>query len=432
MRGLRVALVEQHDFAFGTSSRSSRLLHGGLRYLAQGRIGLVRQSSVEKCTLHRIAPHLCAPLPLLFPTYRHTPWARWKLSLGVRLYDFLCGQRNLGPCSTLSASGMLEKLPGLNRQGLTGGVRYFDGLTNDARLVIDTLRSAARHGAIVRNHTRFLDAEQSAGRWICHLRDEVSAGELQVKARVVVNAAGCWAEAIPHSRVRLRLTKGIHLVVDQERLPVPEAVVMTEAERILFAIPWGSRVILGTTDTDYGGSLEDVPVDPSDVSYVLDVVNRSFPEARLQPSDVISQWAGIRPLISPKRVRKGTPSDTSRTHQIRMPEPGWIDVAGGKLTTYRLMAEQTVDLVGQHLKCSLRPCRTGEEPLLDPAEAAGASSIIPPPVTREAVEHYCTREWARDADDVMLRRTSWRHYHKDGEQIGRQVGGWMTEILRHL
>ena len=149
MRGLRTALVEQHDFAFGTSSRSSRLLHGGLRYLAQGRVGLVREASVEKRILHRIAPHLSAPLPFLFPTYRHTPWARWKLSVGVRLYDLLCGQRNLGPCSTLSATELLDKLPGLSRRNLTGGVRYYDGLTCDARLVIDTLQSAARHGAIV-------------------------------------------------------------------------------------------------------------------------------------------------------------------------------------------------------------------------------------------------------------------------------------------
>ncbi len=144
MRGLRTALVEQHDFAFGTSSRSSRLLHGGLRYLAQGRVGMVRQSSIEKCTVHRIAPHLSAPLPFLFPTYRHTSWVRWQLSIGVRIYDFLCGQRNLGPCSTLSAVEMAEKLPGINRCDLTGGVRYYDGLTNDARLVVDTLQSAAR------------------------------------------------------------------------------------------------------------------------------------------------------------------------------------------------------------------------------------------------------------------------------------------------
>lgn len=429
MRGLRTALVEQNDFAFGTSSRSSRLLHGGLRYLAQGRIGLVRQSSLEKCTLYRIAPHLCEPLPFLFPTYRHTSWPRWKLSIGVRLYDFLCGGRNLGPSSTLSAGEILERLPGLNRSGLTGGVRYFDALTNDARLVIDTLRSAAGHGAVVRNYTKFLGADRSAARWTCRLRDGTSLEELQVEARVVVNATGCWAHTLPHSRVKLRLTKGIHLVVDQARFPMPEAVVMSDASRILFAIPWGTRVILGTTDTDYAGSLEDVPVDAPDVSYVLDMVNGAFPQTRLQPSDVISHWAGIRPLIAPKRTQKGAPSDTSRGHQIAMPEPGWLDVAGGKLTTYRLMAEEAVDWIGRHLRRSLPRCRTGDEPLLSPAEAAGISGVLPPAVTLEVVEHYGTREWATNVDDIMLRRASWQHYHKDAGQIARQVNQWLAEIL---
>lgn len=428
MRGLRAALVDRHDFAFGTSSRSSRLLHGGLRYLAQGRLGLVHEASVEKCTLHRIAPHLAAPLPFLFPTYRGTPWARWKLSIGVRIYDLLCGQRNLGPSSTLSPSQMVEKLPAINPQGLTGGVRYFDGLTSDARLVFDTLRSAVKHGATVRNYTTFLGAEPSASNWLCQVRDDSSAQPVQMKARTVVNAAGCWANRLPHSRVKLRLTKGIHLVVDQQRFPAPEAVVMTEGSRILFVIPWGDRVILGTTDTDYDGSLEDVPTDAEDVAYVLDVANRAFPTARLQPSDMISHWAGVRPLIAPREVKKGTPSNTSRNHQIRMPEPGWIDVAGGKLTTYRLMAEQTVDCIGKHLKSKLAPCRTHQEPLLEASETA-LSGVLPPPVTREAVEHYCRHEWAAHLDDVMLRRTGWHYYHPDSAAIARQTAAWMAEIL---
>ncbi len=219
-------------------------------------------------------------------------------------------------------------------------------------------------------------------------------------------------------------------MVDQERFQLSEAVVMTEGKRILFAIPWGSRVILGTTDTDYEGSLDDVRADPADTSHVLNVVNRAFPQAELQPSDVISTWAGVRPLIAPAGVQKAAPSDTSRDHQIRMPEPGWIDVAGGKLTTYRLMAEQTLDQIGEYLKRSLSPCRTGEEPLIAPADAA-TSSIIPPPVTREAVQRYCMKEWATDVSDVMLRRTSWGQYYPQHEagQIARQVSQWMAEAL---
>ncbi len=428
MRGLRVALIDRHDFAFGTSSRSSRLLHGGLRYLAQGRIGLVHEASVEKVTLHHIAPHLTAPLPFLFPTYRGTPWVRWQLSIGVKIYDLLCGRRNLGPSSTLSAAQMAEKLPDINREGLTGGVRYYDGLTSDSRLTIDTLRSAVHQGACIHNYTSLVGAERTASGWTCRVRDERSGRELEAKARSVVNATGCWADQMPHSRVRLRLTKGIHLVVDQERFPASEAVVMAEGKRILFVIPWGKRVILGTTDTDYTGSLEEVPTDEADIAYVLGVTNQTFPPARLEASDVIAYWAGVRPLIASGLDRKGSPSNTSRQHQIRMPEPGWIDVAGGKLTTYRLMAEQTVDMVGRHLKANLPACRTGKDPLLEPA-AAALSGVLPPAVTRDAVEHYCTDEWAVHLDDVMLRRTGWHYYEKDGKSVAEQTAGWMKELL---
>ncbi len=429
LRGMRVALVDRHDFAFGTSSRSSRLLHGGLRYLAQGRVGLVREASHEKLTIHRIADHLAQPLPFLFPTYRGTSWARWKLSIGVRIYDLLCGQKNLGPSSTLSAAAMTEKLPLINPHGLTGGVRYFDGLTSDARLVLDTLRSAVNHGAVIRNYTRFVHAQQSASSWICRVADEVSGQEVELTTRAVVNATGCWADRLEQSSVKLRLTKGIHLVVDQPRFAASEAVVMAEGKRILFAIPWGQRVILGTTDTDYDGSLEDVPTDPQDIQYVLDVTNRAFPQAQLTTADVLSHWAGVRPLIASGSEKQGTPSNTSRTHQIRMPHPGWIDVAGGKLTTYRLMAQQTVDRIARQLQRTLPPCRTALEPLVTPEQAEGVSAVVPPPVTREAVEHYCRNEWAWHLDDVMLRRSSWHYYFGKGDAAARQTASWMAELL---
>ncbi len=430
MRGLKVALIDRHDFAFGTSSRSSRLLHGGLRYLAQGRIGLVREASKEKLTLHNIAAHLASPLPFVFPTYRHTPWSKWKLSIGVRIYDLLCGRRNLGSSSTLSMHDLVEKMPGINTKNLTGGVRYFDGLTNDARLVFDTLHSAAKHGAIVRNYTTFVAAERVGANWACRVSDASNGHEIELNARVIVNAAGCWADRMPQSGVKLRLTKGIHLVVEQERFPTSEAVVMAEGQRILFAIPWGERVILGTTDTDYDGSLEDVPTGEQDITYVLDVTNRAFPGAGLECSDVLAHWAGVRPLIAAGKTKKGTPSNTSRNHQVRMPQPGWIDVAGGKLTTYRLMAEQTVDRVGKQLQSHQLPaCRTADEPLITAAEAEGISGVVPPQVTREAVEYYCQQEWARHLDDVMLRRSSWHYYHKDSAALADQVATWMAELL---
>jgi len=427
MRGLRVKLVDRADFASGTSSRSSRLLHGGLRYLAQGRIGLVREASREKMTLARIAPHLAAPLPFLFPTRRRTEWQRWKLSIGVRIYDLLCGTGNLGRCSTLSVTEMLTMLPGLASGRLTGGVRYFDGFTNDARLVIDTLRSAVAHGASVASYSRLVNGFREPGQWRCTIADERAGGVVDVLAKSVVNAAGAWASRIPHSRVRLRLTKGVHLVIDRRRLPVPEAVVLAERRRILFVIPWGERVILGTTDTDFAGDLADPAADPSAIAYILDAVNQAFPDLHLGSGDVIATWAGVRPLIAPRRVRSGAPSDISRAHQIHMSRLGWFEVAGGKLTTYRLMAEQTVDRIGEYFKTSLPPSRTSTTPLLEATPPW--SGLLPPPFERDVVAAVCAEEWPEHLDDLMCRRTSWHFYHGYDQQMARTAAAWMAGAL---
>ena len=432
MRRLRVGLVEQHDFAFGTSSRSSRLLHGGLRYLAQGHIGLVREASVEKKVIHHIAPHLADPLPFIFPTYRgNRNWVLWQLKIGVKIYDLLCSGRNLGKSTWLSQNQVLQRVPGLAANGLQGAVRYYDGFTNDARLTIDTLRSAANSGASVLNYCRFKGASRSEV-WECELEDRLTQNTFQVRARAVVNATGPWADGLPHSRVKLRVTKGIHLVVERGRVPVKETVVMTEGKRILFAIPWGERTILGTTDTDYHGPLDDVRADAADIGYVLRITNQFFPAAKLVEADVISSWAGLRPLVADP---SGKPSDISRAHEIHNPEPGWWDVAGGKLTTYRLMGEQTVDQLVKMLKRlhglngEVGRCRTAQEPLLPTAETGGVSGILPPEFSRKTVEHYVAREWAVHLDDVMVRRTSWHYYFRDAASKAQQVAGWMAELL---
>lgn len=432
MRGLRVCLVEQHDFAFGTSSRSSRLLHGGMRYLAQGRIGLVRQSSVEKKIIHHIAPHLAEPLPFIFPAYGDNKnWRLWQLKIGVKIYDLLCGGHNLGKSSWLGSRGTLDRVPVLRAEGLAGAVRYYDGFTNDARLVLDTLRSAAKQGAILLNYCRFQNATRKEY-WECEVVDELAKETHMVRARTVVNATGPWADGLPHSRVKLRLTKGVHLVIERSRVPVPDTVVMTEGKRILFAIPWGERTILGTTDTDYRGPLDAVTVDAEDIRYVLQIANHFFPEAKLAEGDVVSSWAGLRPLIADAH---GGPDDISRLHQITHPEPGWWDVAGGKLTTYRLMAEETVDQIvkaldeAKVLNRAIAPCRTAVEPLLPPQECEVVSGILPPKFDREVVRHFCSNEWAIHLDDVMLRRARWHYYHADAREKAEQVADWMGECL---
>jgi glycerol-3-phosphate dehydrogenase len=431
MRGLRVGLVEQHDFAFGTSSRSSRLLHGGIRYLAQGRIGLVHEASVEKKIIHQIAPHLADPMPFLFPTYRENKnWVLWKLKIGVKIYDLLCSGKNLGKSSWLKVGETLQQVPGLNPSGLKGAVRYFDGLTNDARLVMDSLRSAAAHGAILLNYCRFQDAAKKE-LWECELTDTLADKKISVRAKTIVNATGPWSDGLPHSHVKLRLAKGIHLVVDRSHISVSDTVVMTEGKRILFAIPWGERTILGTTDTDYQDSLDKVFADDSDIRYVLDVANHFFPKAKLTEAHVISSWAGVRPLIANTH---GSPSDISRSHEIRNPEPRWWDVAGGKLTTYRLMAEQTVDKIvhalrKEPLKRNLAPCRTAQEPLLPREKTEGFSGILPPEFKRDVVKHFCEKEWALHLDDVMVRRTSWHYYYTGASSRAQQAATWMGEFL---
>lgn len=432
MRGLRVGLVEQYDFAFGTSSRSSRLLHGGMRYLAQGRLGLVRESSVEKTIVHHIAPHLAEPLAFVFPTYRsNRNWILWQLKIGVKIYDLLCSGRNFGKSTWLNHNQTLQNIPPLRSDGLKGSVRYYDAFTNDARLVLDTLRSAAKSGAGLSNYCRFKNAKRDEF-WECETEDVLTGEFYRIRARTVVNATGPWADGLPHSQIKLRLTKGVHLVIDRQRLPLGDTVVMTEDKRILFAIPWGERLILGTTDTDYDGSLDDVRVDAADVQYVLKITNQHFPDVSLTEKDVISSWAGLRPLIADP---KGTPSDISRSHQIDNPEPAWWDVAGGKLTTYRLMAEQTVDGIVKwlnklnELNREIAPCRTANEPLLPPAEIDGVTGILPPEFGRRAIAHYCANEWAIHLDDIMVRRTRWHYYLPNAAELAEQVADCMRDLL---
>jgi glycerol-3-phosphate dehydrogenase len=310
-------------------------------------------------------------------------------------------------------------LPDLAVDELTGAVRYFDGFTNDARLVLDTLRSAHKHGAQLFNYAALVSSERESDVWRSHVEDQESAQKVEIRSRAIVNAAGAWADLMPASRTPLRLTKGVHLVIDRSRLPIPEAVVMPDSKRILFAIPWGERVILGTTDTDYTGDRDTPTCEPEDAEYILRITNMNFPSAHLSAADIRSTYAGLRPLIADQT---GGPSDISRRHVIRQTDPGWFDVAGGKLTTYRLMAEQTVD------QLTSAPCTTASTPLLEESNRV-FSGILPPPVSREAVEHFCRNEWAKHLDDVMLRRTSWQHYVDDPEMVAEKTSQWMAHAL---
>jgi glycerol-3-phosphate dehydrogenase len=201
---------------------------------------------------------------------------------------------------------------------------------------------------------------------------------------------------------------------------------MTEGNRVLFAIPWGERVILGTTDTDYDGDLANPPCDARDIAEVLGVVNTTFPEANIAPSDVISTWSGLRPLVADPN---GDPSDISRRHNIDMSNPGWWDVTGGKLTTYRLMAEETIDMIVRHFGFKSRPCSTAELSIQEGNQGLNFSGILPPPISQEVVQEICRTEWPYHLDDVMIRRTSWHYYHRERLAIAENVADWMAGEL---
>ncbi|GIW44785.1 MAG: glycerol-3-phosphate dehydrogenase/oxidase [Candidatus Binatia bacterium] len=353
LRGLRVALVERRDFANGTSSRSSKLIHGGLRYLAQGDVGLVREAATERKVLRRLAPHLARPIQMLVPVYSRAGYL--TIRAGLFTYDRLAGVSKEERNRMLDRDEALALEPLLKGEKLYGAGLYYEYLTDDARLVLDTLKAASALGALATNYTPVvrLELEDGAlcGAWIA---DIWSGSEVLVRAHVVVNAAGPWVDEVRAmqdrglEKRRLHLTKGIHLIVPRERLPIARCVVMPAADkRSVFAIPHNDLVYLGTTDTDYFGRYDDPPITVGDAQYLLAAANRALQVEPLQLADVVGAWAGLRPLLH-EEGRK--PSEISRKDEIMVGPTGLISVAGGKLTTYRKMARRIVRLVTERLK----------------------------------------------------------------------------------
>jgi glycerol-3-phosphate dehydrogenase len=351
LRGLRVALVERRDFAAGTSSRSSKLIHGGLRYLQQGDVGLVMEAAHERRVLRRLVPHLARPIQMLVPVHSRGSYA--KLSAGLWTYDrmarVLKDERN----EMLSRDETLGLEPLLRAEHLYGAGMYYEYLTDDARLVVETIISAAALGAAVANYAEVIDLITEGGRLNgAVVRDTMTDADLAVRAKVVVNAAGPWVDAVrllqgDGERPRLHLTKGIHLVLPCERLPVSRIVVMnTPDHRAVFVVPRGSIVYLGTTDTDYEGRYDDPWITLDDVRYLLAAANATFTVERLDLDDVVGAWAGLRPLLHQEGKK---PTEISRKDEIMVGPTGLLSIAGGKLTTYRKMAERVVDMVVQRL-----------------------------------------------------------------------------------
>ncbi len=358
-RGFRTGLVEARDFGEGTSSRSSRLIHGGLRYLEQFEFDLVFEASRERRTLLRIAPHMVRPLEFLFPVYREGSVGRLKLDAGMWLYDALSLFRNIERHQMLSARDVLWREPGLAPKGLLGGARYFDAQVDDARLVLTTVRAAAKCGAAVANRLEVVrilyeEGEAVGVRVQEKLAEPGEASEWDVRTHLVLNATGPWTDQTLMRAGReapplLRPTRGTHIHVRRDRIGHSRALIFESPldGRIMFVLPWGDLTLIGTTDEEYEGAPEDVRPTGEDVRYLLDSTNRLFPDARLDAADVLSAWAGLRPLVAGEADAEE--DEVSRDHVILEEPPGLLTIAGGKLTSHRAMAEEIVDLAESRL-----------------------------------------------------------------------------------
>ncbi len=363
MRGLSVAVIEARDFASGTSSKSSKLLHGGIRYLEQFQMHLVFEASHER-RLHSdfLAPHLAHPVPFLIPVYPWSPRAFFTVAFGVYLYDALALFRNHGT-RVLGKDKALQEEPRLESRGLKGGAVYHDVVMDDARLALENIHSAAFHGATVCNYlvARGFDKDGTGrirGLWVKDMAEK-SSHDFLVRGKSYVNASGPWSDYIrrldnPDAELRLRPTKGVHILLPNECLGKTHAFVLTAKRdnRVFFSIPWYGRTLVGTTDTDYNpnvdGSLNDIRAFQNEVDYIMEGVHRTFPGAQVTDKDIISTFAGLRPLVAPEG--EVSPSAVSREHLIWQEPSGLITIAGGKYTTYRVMAAQTVDRVIKFLR----------------------------------------------------------------------------------
>jgi glycerol-3-phosphate dehydrogenase len=392
MRGLRVALIERGDFAGATSSRSSKLIHGGFRYLPQGQFKLVYEALRERERLrHLTAPHLVHPIQFLFPVYRRRGFNRFTMAMGLTLYDLFAWTPFKEWHSSLNAAEVRETEPALSRDGLTGGAMYFDAWADDARVTFENVLDADLHGAAVANYTAVEsfgmdDAKIASAR----VRDLLGGVTCEVRARKFLNAAGPWVDEIrrmddPSSQPCVRLTKGVHLVFPRTVLPVRESLVLAdERGRVVFVMPHDRYVLVGTTDTDFAGDPASVRTEINDVEYLLAVLAESLPGIKLANADVATSFAGLRALI---REKDGAaPSSVPREEVILESASGLITVAGGKFTTHREIAQKLVDQVMTRLGRPAGTCPTLATPLpgarmLSNEDSGGGASMRSIPAT---------------------------------------------------
>ncbi len=451
-RGFSVVLVESHDFAKGTSSRATKLVHGGVRYLAQGNIALVREALHERTTLLRNAPHLAQPLPFVLPSYRY--WETPFYGAGLMMYDALAGKAGLGHTEFLTRQQTLACLPTVRTEGLKGGIKYWDGQFDDARLALALARTAASRGALVVNYCAAMGLRHENGKVVgltCQDRETGAAHE--IAARCVINATGVWVdefrqkdgEAIGRPvRPMVAPSQGVHVVVDREFLPGDHALMVprTADGRVLFGVPWLGKVILGTTDTPR----QDLPEEPrpfrQELEFILSEAGRYLKRAP-RPAEIRSMWVGLRPLVKPQGDNGDETKGLSREHTVLVSRSGLVTVTGGKWTTYRAMAEDVLEKcadsrllertksgVTANLILLGAEGLTSRQARLSDAQGAhsygsergavmalpGAGRELGAGLTEAMVRFAARSEYARTVEDVLARR--WRLLFLDARLAG--------------
>lgn len=418
MRGLSVALFERDDLASGTSSRSSRLIHGGIRYLEHGQLHLVHESIREREILLRIAPHLVKPLTFTWPLYRGARVGKLKLGAGLLAYQLMAGTRSRRH-SMLDAAETLAREPSLKAEGLLGSAVYYDACTDDARLTLATALAAKENGASIATYSRVESLLVEGGKAIGVMVGAAHGGDAyEVRARVIVNATGVWENQFSTSGAvpKHRGTKGVHIAVPRERIGNRDALTLISPVdgRVMFCLPAGPEAIIGTTDTWTDESPETVHASVADVDYLMRCANAYFARAKLSNTDIVSAWAGIRPLAN---TGSSNPSAISREHSITIDSMGVINIAGGKLTTYRAMASEIVDRAQRSLgqRQVAAPTDTVELPgasrekeiaTIQAIESALAAPLIDRlPYTGAHLVYGVKAEMAQTLSDLLIRRT---------------------------
>ncbi|MCZ2105254.1 MAG: glycerol-3-phosphate dehydrogenase/oxidase [Comamonadaceae bacterium] len=461
-RGHRVVLVEARDFAKGTSSRATKLVHGGVRYLAQGNVSLVHEALHERTTLLRNAPHLAQPLAFVMPSYR--VWETPFYGAGLKVYDALAGSAGLGATEFLGRMGALRCLPGIRAEGLKGGVKYWDGQFDDARLALALARTAAREGALLINYCPVCALEHAAGKVSAVVCEDAETGRrYTLRTRAVVNATGVWVDEVramdaastgaPHEALVVP-SQGVHLVVDRDFLPTDHALLVpkTADGRVLFAVPWLGKVLIGTTDTERPHAEIEPRALPEEVAFLLRESARYLRRAP-QIEDVRSCWAGLRPLVRPHHFSSAQTRTVSREHTVLVEPSGLVTVTGGKWTTYRAMAEDVLRKCEGAALLAPRPAGvTRDLPLVGAPRAPvahrmceapgphlygtearhvqalpGAQRWLAPGLSEAMVRFAARFEYARTVEDVLARRS--RMLFLDA-RLARQLAPDVAMLLR--